>query len=125
MDPPQFTWGKNMGLKMSPRPSPFPETSSIAGTTARPAGVTFDVSEANGKKMPDVRRQAIAAIEVLMGASGPEYAQEQEQLRVLVEAHPGQPEIALAKHILTARPYLETRGDGGRTLAPGTDSGRH
>lgn len=52
-----------------------------------------------------------------MAASGPEYAREQEQLRTLVEAHPGQPEIALAKHLLAVRPYLDSRGN---SWGPGT-----
>lgn len=75
--------------------------------------MTFGISEAQGKNMPDIRRQAIVAIEVLMAASGPGSAQEQEQLRQLVEAHPGRPEIALAKHLLAVRPYLDYPGNGG------------
>lgn len=98
---------------MSPGPSPQSETSSDTTTRARTGRMTFGISEANGKKMPDIRRQAIVAIEALMAASGPGSAQEQEQLRLLVEAHPGQPEIALAKHLLAVRPYLEYPGNGG------------
>lgn len=59
------------------------------------------------KKTPEIRRQAMAIIEELLALSGPEAAREREQLRALVEAHPGQPEVALAHHLLAVRPLLE------------------
>ena len=56
--------------------------------------------------MPDIRRQAITAIEALMSLTDPESAREREQLRAYVEAHPDQPEVALAKHLLALQPYM-------------------
>jgi hypothetical protein len=54
--------------------------------------------------MPDIRRQAITAIEALMSLTDPESAREREQLMAYVQAHPEQPEIALAKHLLALQP---------------------
>lgn len=47
-----------------------------------------------------------------MALSGPEGAAEREQLRAYVEAHPGQPEVALAKHLLALRPYVDVPSAG-------------
>lgn len=52
------------------------------------------------KTMPDIRRQAIAAIEALLSLTDPESTRHRDQLRAYLEEHPGQPEIALAKHLL-------------------------
>ena len=57
--------------------------------------------------MPEIRRQAMAIIEELMAATDAGTAHEREQLRAFVEAHPGQPEVALAQHLLTVRPLLD------------------
>ena len=81
--------------------------------------------------MPDIRRQAIAGIEALMALSHPEGEREREQLRAYVEAHPGQPEVALAKHLLAFRSYIanlsagagqDTQGSNGEAIrgTPGT-----
>ena len=42
-----------------------------------------------------------------MALSDPESAREREQLKAYVEAHPGQPEVALAKHLLALRPHID------------------
>lgn len=47
-----------------------------------------------------------------MALSDPEGARERELLRAYVEAHPGQPEVALAKHLLAPRPYIDDPNDG-------------
>ena len=93
---------------MSTSPFSLPER-SLGGTPPwRPRLVTISSVEVpHGKKMPDIRRQAIAAIEALMALSDPESAHERDQLKACVEAHPGQPEVALAKHLLALRPYID------------------
>ena len=69
--------------------------------------------------MPDIRRQAIAAIDALLALSDPESSREREQLRAYVEAHPGQPEVALAKHLLALRPWLaQPRAEAGPDNQP-------
>ena len=93
---------------MSTSPFPFPERS--LGGTPPPRARLISLSRVEapgGKKMPDIRRQAIAAIEALMALSDPESAREREQLKAYVEAHPGQPEVALAKHLLALRPHID------------------
>lgn len=98
---------------MTPSPSPLSEPGSDGNQPEHPGRPALSPFEATGtQKMPDIRRQAIAAIEELMALSEPDSAYEQEQLRLLIEAHPGKPEIALAKHLLALRPYLETHGAG-------------
>ena len=62
--------------------------------------------------MPEIRRQAIAGIEALMALPDPEGAREREQLRAYVEAHPGQPEVALAKHLLAFKSYIANLSAG-------------
>lgn len=47
-----------------------------------------------------------------MALPDPESASEREQLRAYLEAHPGQPEVALAKHLLDTRPYIEDPSAG-------------
>lgn len=42
-----------------------------------------------------------------MSLTDPESAREREQLRTYVEAHPEQPEVALAKHLLALRPHMD------------------
>ena len=116
---------------MTPSPSPLsepgsgPEPDPDGNQPEHPGRTALSPSDAPGaQKMPDIRRQAIAAIEELMALSGTDSAYEQAQLRLLIEAHPGKPEIALAKHLLALRPYFETRGAGKaqtREIAPETD----
>ena len=107
---------------MTPSPSPLsepgPEPGSDGNQPEHPGRTAPSPSEATGtQKMPDIRRQAIAAIEELMALSGTDSAYEQAQLRLLTEAHPGKPEIALAKHLLALRRYLKPAGPG--KLNPG------
>ncbi|MCB5290599.1 hypothetical protein BJQ90_00011 [Arthrobacter sp. SO3] len=47
-----------------------------------------------------------------MARPDPEGEREREQLRAYVEAHPGQPEVALAKHLLALRPYIDDADAG-------------
>lgn len=47
-----------------------------------------------------------------MALSDPQSAREREKLRAHVDAHPGQPEVALAKHLLALRPYIDKPGAG-------------
>jgi hypothetical protein len=92
---------------MSTSPSSLPERSLGGPPPSRPSLVALSRVEApGGKKTPDIRRQAIAAIEALMALSGPESARERAQLKAYVEAHPEQPEVALAKHLLALRPNI-------------------
>jgi hypothetical protein len=98
---------------MSTNPSPFFELNYDGPPPARPRPTTFKIVEGTGTaKMPDIRRQALSAIEALMASSDPETAGEREQLQAFVEAHPGRPEIALAEHLLALRPYLDIRRPG-------------
>jgi len=48
-----------------------------------------------------------------MADSDPETAQEREQLQAFVAAHPGEPEVALAHHLLAVRPLLDELNAGG------------
>ena len=96
---------------MSTSPSSLPERSLGGLPSLHPRLICIGTAELpSAKKMPDIRRQAIAAIEALMALSDPESAREREQLRELVEAHPGQPEVALAKHLLALRPSIDKPG---------------
>lgn len=93
-------------MSTSPFSLPKPSQSGPAPSPLRlvpPSGV----ESLDGKKIPDIRRQAITAIEALMSLTDPESAREREQLRTYVEAHPEQPEVALAKHLLALRPHMD------------------
>ena len=84
---------------------PEPSLSGPAPSPLRlvsPSGV----ESRDGKKIPDIRRQAIAAIAALLSLTDPESAREREQLMAYVEAHPEQPEVALAKHLLALQPDM-------------------
>lgn len=96
---------------MSTTPSSLPERSLDGPPPSRPRPIFFS-KDRSGKKMPDIRRQAMAAVEALMALSDQESAREREKLKAYVEAHPGQPEIALAKHLLSLRPSIANSGDG-------------
>jgi hypothetical protein len=90
---------------MSTSPFSLPEPSLSAPSPLRLLAPSR-VEPRDGKKMPDIRRQAITAIEALMSLTDLESAREREQLRAYVEAHPDQPEVALAKHLLALQPYM-------------------
>jgi hypothetical protein len=93
---------------MSTSPFSLPEP-SLSGPAPSPLHLASpsQVEPRDGKKMPDIRRQAITAIEALMSLTDPESANEQEQLLAYVVAHPGQPEVALAKHLLALHPDMD------------------
>lgn len=99
---------------MSTNPSSLPAHNHGKSTFFRRGLVSLRTVEVprREKPEPDIRRQALAIIEALMAASDPETAHEREQLRQFVEAHPGQPEVALAQHLLAVRPLLDQLSDG-------------
>ena len=112
----QVLWNSVKGHQMSTSPSSIPEHNSgknFGGTTPWRRGlVSVRSVEAPGRqeRVPDIRRQAMTIIEALMADGQP--ALELEQLRKLVEAYPGQPEVALARHLLSVRPLLDQLNGG-------------
>ncbi|MDQ0754505.1 hypothetical protein [Arthrobacter sp. B3I4] len=99
---------------MSTNPSSLPAQNHGKSTSFRRGLVSVRTVEAprREKTEPDIRRQAVAIIEALLAVSDPETAHEREQLKQFVDAHPGQPEVALAHHLLAVRPLLEKLNDG-------------
>lgn len=107
----QVFWDSIEGLHMSTNPSSIPENTSgqnLAGIAPWRRGlVSVRSVDAPGRqdRVPDIRRQAAAIIEALMADTQAAY--EREQLQAFLAAHPGQPEVALAQHLLAVRPLLD------------------
>ena len=98
---------------MSTSPSSLPERSLGGAPLSRPRLICISTAEVpRAKKVPDIRRQALDIIETLLAMSDPDGSRDRDRLRALVEAHPGQPEVALAKHLLALRPSLDGPGAG-------------
>ena len=103
---------------MSTNPSSIPEhdpAQDHAGFAPwRPGRAALRIVETARRRdaVPEIRRQAMAIIEELMAVTDPETEHEREQLRAFVEDHPGQPEVALAQHLLAVRPLLERLSAG-------------
>jgi hypothetical protein len=87
---------------MPANPVPLPERDEAEPdwATAQGDGTDPDV--------PVIRQQAQAIIDAVMSGSGSEGAAARKQLRAFVEAHPGQPEVALAEHLLALRTLPES-----------------
>jgi hypothetical protein len=64
-----------------------------------------------GENVAGIRRQAADIIEAVLSGTDPHQAQARDELRRLVAAHPGRPEIALAEDLLRVRGLRLVSGD--------------
>lgn len=79
---------------------------------------TLEARMPTGDDVAGIRRQAADIIEAVLSGTNPHQASARDELRRLVAAHPGHPEIALAEDLLRIRGLTLVSGDARPDLVP-------
>lgn len=114
-----FYWNRNKGHQMPTSPSSLPERSHGRPGISCPRPDGNRATGASGeKRMPEIRRLAMTIIGALMADADPERERERQHLSGLVETYPGQPDVALAQHLLAVRRPLFDDQNGWTAAGP-------